>query len=127
MEQPVLSQALIFLEALLHGTALGLFYDLLRIPRRLLGRGSGWFDLLFGLGLTWGTLYFLLGPGGGKLPLYAVAGMALGFWVWNGTLGRLIRPVLEAVFCLIGRIFRCLLSPVTKFFNFLRQLAKKYF
>ena len=74
------------------GAALGLYYELLRLPRLLFpGRGTdAACDIAFCLGAA-AALYTLgLGPGGGQLRLYACACAAVGFALWRAAPGRLL-------------------------------------
>lgn len=78
--------------AVLCGAALGLWYDLLRLPRLLLG--SRWVsaaaDLVFCLGAVLALFTLGLGPGGGQLRLYMCVCAALGFCLWRAAPGRLL-------------------------------------
>ena len=127
MERPVLTAALALLWAGAVGLGLGAGYDLLRAPRLLHPRWTWLSDLLFGLGLGWGILYTALVPGAGELRVSHLAAMGLGFYLWRRTLGQ---PVLAAALAVLRRfdkMVRTLTKPLTGFFIFLRQLAKKYF
>ena len=60
MELPVLFQAEQFAQAVLLGGLLGLVYDLLRAPRKLLPKLAGVLDALFLLALLLSLLFFAL-------------------------------------------------------------------
>ena len=63
MELPVLFQAEQFAQAVLLGGLLGLVYDLLRAPRKLLPKLAGVLDALFLLALLLSLLFFALYAG----------------------------------------------------------------
>ena len=74
MELPVLFQAEQFAQALL----LGLVYDLLRAPRKLLPKLAGVLDALFLLALLLSLLFFALYAGQGQFRLFFFPGIILG-------------------------------------------------
>ncbi len=78
--------------AVVCGAALGLWYDLLRLPRLLLRARlvSAAFDLVFCLGAALALFTLGLGPGGGQLRLYMCACALLGFLLWRAAPGRLL-------------------------------------
>ena len=127
MEQPIAQELTRFLWAVAVGLALGVAYDLCRGPRRLWPRLTWVLDLVFGLCLTWALVYFTLVPGDGRLRFFALAAMALGGGLWSGFLSRPFLRCYVACLRAVGTVLGAILSPLTKFLIFLRQLAKKYF
>ena len=78
MELPVLFQAEQFAQAVLLGGLLGLVYDLLRAPRKLLPKLTGVLDALFLLALLLSLLFFALYAGQGQFRLFFFPGILLG-------------------------------------------------
>ena len=78
MELPVLFQAEQFAQAVLLGGLLGLVYDLLRAPRKLLPKLAGVLDALFLLALLLSLLFFALYAGQGQFRLFFFPGILLG-------------------------------------------------
>ena len=76
----------------LAGALLGLYYDLLRLPRLLLGGSVSTFlcDVLFCLGALLGLFTLGLGPGRGQLRLFMLLCAGIGFALWACAPGRLI-------------------------------------
>ena len=91
------------------GLAAGLWYDFLR-PLKGAKR-----DLLFlpGLGYLWLQLAF--GVCQGDLRMAHLAGLGLGFLLWEHTAGALLRPFFSSIW----KIFGYLWLPVAKIFEFL--------
>lgn len=79
--------------SVLAGAALGLYYDLLRLPRLLFGGSVSTFlcDVLFCLGALLGLFTLGLGPGRGQLRLFMLLCTGIGFALWSFAPGRLIR------------------------------------
>ena len=92
MELPIGLQLARACASVVCGAALGLWYDLLRLPRLLFpGRAaSAVCDLAFCLGAALALFTLGLGPGGGQLRLYMCACAALGFFLWRAAPGRLV-------------------------------------
>ena len=102
------------LTALGMGLGLGLVYGFLRPLRR--GRG-----LLTDLAVVLFALYLSIRLGfgvcGGDLRLGYWAGLLGGAFLWEGTLGRLLRPFFARFWHIVGRIFsfpRRLIKKITK-------------
>ena len=78
--------------AVLCGAALGLWYDLLRLPRLLLASraAEAAADLTFCLGAALALFTLGLGPGGGQLRLYMCVCAALGFCLWRAAPGSFL-------------------------------------
>ena len=86
MGTPLRTQALRLVLALLLGLGEGLLYDLLRPPRRRLGRCAALPDLLFSLCAGLLAFLFAMGAGSGRLGLWDLTGMLLGFLLYMYTL-----------------------------------------
>ena len=79
--------------SVLAGALLGLYYDLLRLPRALL-RGSlctALCDFLFCLGALLGLFTLGLGPGEGELRIFMLLAAAAGFLLWERSVGHLMQ------------------------------------
>lgn len=86
------------------GLALGLSYDLLRPLRRRFG-GPGW-DLLFaGLCFAAAFLYGLWGREG-RLELWELAALGLGFRLYLGPFSRCFLPLYQRLLRFLAGIFR---------------------
>lgn len=79
--------------SVLAGALLGLYYDLLSLPRALLrgGVSTAICDLLFSLGALLGLFTLGLGPGEGELRIFMLLAAAAGFLLWELSAGRQIR------------------------------------
>ena len=79
--------------SVLFGAGLGLYYDLLRMPRLLFpGRISTVLcDLLFCFGALIGLFVLGLGPGEGQLRLFMCLFSLAGFVLWRLAPGRFLR------------------------------------
>ncbi len=76
------------LPALLLGTAIGLLYDLLRPLRRRAGRAAPVFDALFTLLSGLGAFCYAMASDSGRLGVWELAAMLLGFLAWEYVLCR---------------------------------------
>ena len=98
-------QLLRLLGALLLGTALGAVYDLLRPPRRRLGRLPGaLLDLLFALLAGAAAFLYAMGALAGRFGLWELAASALGFLLYMDLLSPLFYPLFSAFFDFLCRI-----------------------
>ena len=106
------------------GTGLGLFYGFLRPLRRK----SNWFtDLIFVIATFFGWLYVGFGICRGDLRMAYFAGMALGGFGWEMTVGKLLRPVFFGFWQGIRKILAVIAFPMKKIFEISRKIAKKVF
>lgn len=118
------AQALELLSALLMGMGLGLLYDLLRPPRRMTGKVTG--TLLDGLfALLAGTAAFLkaMGQAEGRLGVWELAAVLLGFLFYLHVLSPAVLPLLENWY----RVIFSTIQLFKKFEKNLRKTAKKIF
>ena len=91
--------------ALVLGAALGLLYDLLRPPRRCLGRvPAALLDLLFALLAGAAVFLFTMGAAAGRLGLWEIIASALGFFLYLSVLSPLFYPLFSKLFGLLCRI-----------------------
>lgn len=98
-------QLLQLLGALILGLALGLVYDLLRPPRRRLGRlAAALLDLLFALLSGAAVFLYAMGALEGRLGLWELAASALGFLLYLHMLSPLFYPLFTAGFDFLCRM-----------------------
>ena len=95
MGTPLRTQALRLVLALLLGLGEGLLYDLLRPPRRRLGRCAALPDLLFSLCAGLLAFLFAMGAGSGRLGLWELTSILLGFLLYLYAFSPLLLPLLE--------------------------------
>ena len=127
MELPVNVQGWEFLVSVLLGVGLSLVYDLLRGVRRFWPKGTWLMDLVFGLFLLLGILWYMLYPGAGRFRMHGAAGMGLGAAAWFLAISPVFLPLWRGILRLCGRMLRLLFGPVTWILKILRQITKKYF
>jgi hypothetical protein len=96
------------------GVALGFWYGFLR-PLR--GKCRNFADLLFVAAACYGWLYIAFGVCGGDMRFALLVAMAVGGFLWERTVGRLLRPV-------FGKIWKILLFPGEKFLEICKKLCK---
>ena len=100
-------QALTLLMALGLGQGLGLLYDLLRPPRRRGGTLCGAIlDGLFALCAGAAAFVFAMGAGNGRLGLWELACILLGFLLYLHAMSPLILPLLELPYRVMENIMR---------------------
>ena len=126
MELPVLFQAEQFAQAVLLGGLLGLVYDLLRAPRKLLPKLAGILDALFLLALLLSLLFFALYAGQGQFRLFFFPGILLGAAGYFLVLSPVILRALTGLLRCFGQFLHTILQPVRfcakKFSVFLKNL-----
>ena len=126
MELPVLFQAEQLALAIVLGGVLGLFYDLLRAPRKLLPKLGTMLDALFLLALLLSLLLFALYVGQGQFRLFFFPGMFLGAAGYFLALSPLVLRLFTGLLRGFGRILHIILQPVRfcakKFSVFLKNL-----
>ncbi|MBO5130565.1 MAG: spore cortex biosynthesis protein YabQ [Oscillospiraceae bacterium] len=101
-----------FALACLLGLGLGAVYELLRPLRP---RFTALADGLFLLAATAIWLHLSFAICGGDLRIAYSGGLGAGALIWEWTVGRLLRPVLEAFWRRIGKILGFLWIPAKKF------------
>ncbi len=123
MNAPILD-AWRFLVACLLGLPLGACYSFLRPLHRRHPVAS---DLLFLPVLFYGWLYLGFAVCHGDIRIGYCAGLALGIFLWELTLGRWLRPVFLGVWHLISRIYHGILRIFQKIFKKIRKILKNVF
>ena len=101
-----------FCVAVAMGLGLGLYYGFLRPLRP---KHTHLSDFLFCLGGFWAWIYLSFGVCLGDIRIAYTAGLAVGGFLWEITLGRLLRPVFQKFWFVVGKIFSFLTYPL-KFF-----------
>ena len=99
------------------GILLGLFYDFLRPLRPRLTQLC---DLIFVLSALLGWVYVSFGICLGQLHWGYTAGMILGGFLWEGTIGKHLHPVFHYLWKILG-------YPFHKISGFFRKKRKKLF
>ena len=100
------------------GAGLGLWYAFLRPLRR---RRTGFADVLFLLGAAWAWVYHSFAVCRGDLRLGYSAGLLLGAVLLNGSLGRLLEPVFDFLWRILGKILETALFPGRIFLGFAKK------
>ena len=120
------AQAQALLRALALGLGAGLLYDLLRPPRHRTGPAVGaLLDLLFCLLAGTGAFFYAMSAGNGRLGLWDLTGMLLGFLLYMYTLSppllRLFSAELDFCARVMGgckkRINKLVISAKNRFQN----------
>jgi hypothetical protein len=136
MSVSVASQAYSLAGALLLGTLVGLFYDLLRaLRRRMAGVIFGAvLDLLFWLAVTATLFLWSLAAGNGVVQLSVCAALFLGGVFYFRHLSPLLYPLVDALVGCLARFIGLLLAPfrligalVSKIGLFFAKILKKHF
>lgn len=124
METSLSAQALALGLALALGQGLGLLYDLLRPPRRRSGPlVSALLDGLFALAAGAAAFVYAMGAGDGRLGLWELTAVLLGFLFYLHALSPALLPVLELPYRVMGNIIRSCKKNIKK----LEKTAKKFF
>ncbi len=110
--------------ACLLGLPMGAAYSFLR-PLR--SRHPIFADLLFLPALFYGWLYLGFAVCHGDIRIGYCAGLAVGFFVWQWTLGSWLQPVFWAFWRLVSRIWNGFLRIFKKFFKKIRKIIKNVF
>lgn len=110
--------------ALAVGAILGIVYGFLRPLRRW---ASSLADGLFVLAAAVGWVYLGFGLCEGDLRLGYTGGMVLGGFLWELTLGRLLRPVYQQLWKYFFRFLSALWWPVGKISGYFRKILKNLF
>ena len=112
-----------FLQSILLGGVLGLWYDLLRPLRRLGGRiWGGVLDVLVSTVSVFCVFFFTM-AGDGELRLFVLLGVAGGVVLFFCLLSQPLRPIWDLWF----RVFMLPVGIVKKFFEKLWKICKKLF
>ena len=105
--------------ALALGAVLGLLYGFLRPLRP---RHTLMADGVFLLAALWVWIYLCFGVCAGDIRAGFAFAMLAGGILWEGTAGRLLRPVFAGFWRILAKTAGTFLLPVKKFFVFLKIL-----
>jgi len=113
-----------FAIACLYGIALGVVYSFLRPlrPKRTT-LADGLFLLVFLF--AWLRLSFRICRG--DLRFGYTAGLLIGIFLWELTLGKLLKPVFFGFWAGVAALLRCFLYPIRKIFQKICQIVKFLF
>ncbi len=114
----------IFIKSINLGLILGICYDFLRIVRTVLRFGKRIFiasDFLYCIWAAFLTFSFLLNENFGMPRLYIYFGVAIGFFAWYFTFGKISISAAKV----LRKILKTLLSPFYKIFRKILKTAKK--
>ena len=107
METSLAAQALALGQALGLGCGLGLLYDLLRPPRHRSGRIAGaLLDLFFALASGAAAFLYAMGAGSGRLGLWELTAVLLGFLFYLHALSPVVLPLLELPYRVMSNMIR---------------------
>ena len=113
------------------GWLLGLLYDLLRPPRRRIGRGlAALLDILFCAAAGSAAFLFAMSAGSGRLGCWELLAALCGFLLYQYTLSRVFEPDVDKIFgffCLIARRGKIFTKKVFKTAKFYFQKSKECF
>ena len=103
-----------FLLALLLGLGLGCYYGFLRPLRP---KHTHLSDFLFMVGLGWVWLVLNFAVCFGDIRLGCNMGLVCGAFLWELTVGRLLRPVFAGFWAFVGKCLRLIGFPFQVFFK----------
>lgn len=113
------TEAAVFGYALLTGAALGVYYDLYRILRRIFRCGYAMIvaqDILFWVTGAIGVFFSSMIATGGRLRIFYVLTALVGWGIYAATLGRLLMKLVDGVVRVVGGLLsllnRVLVRPV---------------
>lgn len=112
-------EAAAFGQALLTGAALGLYYDLYRILRRLFPFGYAMIavqDVIFWITGAIGVFFASVVVSGGQLRIFFVLTALVGWAIYAATVGSVLMAVVDVVLKLFGRLWS-LLTRLTRPFT----------
>ncbi|MBQ3151602.1 MAG: spore cortex biosynthesis protein YabQ [Clostridia bacterium] len=117
-------QVTLFFKTCGFGFLLGALYEVFRVLRRLLtgGRFILLWDLLYSITASVTGFLFLLSYGNGKLRLYIVIGMIIGFSVYYLTLGTSVSRCVDAAIGIVMQIIKVISKPFISILNYIRTL-----
>lgn len=113
-----------FLAACAVGAAVGLLYG---FGRPLRPRLTHLWDGITVIAALLGWIYIGFGICRGEVHFGGTAGMLLGAFAWECTVGRLLRPVFFGFWRVLWKILAFLWMPIEKIFIFFRKIFKKLF
>jgi spore cortex biosynthesis protein YabQ len=126
--QGISTQTTLFLYSLALGFGLGVIYDVFRTLRMFVPRVK-WLtvtaDILYFTLCGVISFFFVLVTDEGKLRVYTVLGIMLGWCIWYFSFGVLAMKISSAVVKGIKRFFSLISKPVKLIFRKLIRLARK--
>jgi len=135
MEISIQGQTLAFIESILYGTLLGLFFDFFRLSRKVIKNAFlvAFEDILFLFICTLVTFSFILRVSDGQVRAFLILGEILGFIIYCFSLSiifmklsNIIFKIIKTVFKMIWKIFFIPIWKILSFFgHILHPLWKK--
>lgn len=124
--QSIRSQTTAFLGTVGFGFLLGASYDLCRLVRLLTGsRRIAVWDIVFGAVSGAATFLFALTQDGGKVRVYLLAAIGVGFAVWYFFAGRPVRSVTDRMLRMLRRAVPIARRPFARVYAHLAQFPEK--
>ena len=127
------SQAWLFLSTVVVGMAIGLFYDIFRITRKVAPHTAlavHFEDAVFWMLATGGMFYFMLHRNYGEIRPFALVGATCGVALYFATISRPVLKVSVTVINFVKRVIaaavRIILFPLRFLFNLIAPPAKKF-
>ncbi len=113
--QSIRAQTVVFFWTVGFGFLLGAAYDILRFVRLLTDarRFAAW-DVGFGAASGAAAFLFLLTQNGGKVRVYLLAAIALGFFAWYCGFGRQLRAATDSLLRGVRRAAERIRRPFTR-------------
>ncbi len=127
MEISVSGQAATLGGALLLGMAVGLCYDIIRIPRAYLRLPllGGALDLLFWLIVTATLFLYATAAGGGEVRIFMAAALFGGTLLYFLVFSPWLRKFIDLVAAAVAAVWRFLTFPLIKLASFLKIFKEK--
>ena len=128
MSHEIVTEVRILIGALFLGEIACFLYDLLRIFRRLLPRGSfitGLEDILWWISFSVTAFVFMYKVNGGVVRAYILVFILLGMLLWEVTIGRFVVCYISRLLHKILKIFHKLLKKILKPFTIQNNRVKR--
>lgn len=126
--QGISTQTTLFLYSLALGFALGILYDVFRTLRMFVPRVR-WFvvaaDVLYFILCGVISFFFMLVTDEGKLRIYTVLGITLGWCVWYFSFGVVAMKLSNAAVKLVKRFFRLIFAPIKFLIRKINRFTRK--
>ncbi|MFP4698327.1 MAG: spore cortex biosynthesis protein YabQ [Eubacteriales bacterium] len=131
MSELITTQGHLFVISILSGFAIGVFYDIIRIIRRVI-KHSNWLinveDVLFWVISSVFLFVILFNQNGGVIRGYAIIGVGLGMFLYFGFLSQLfvktISNSINYILKMIGKVIKIILKPIRFLVHFLLKPFK---
>jgi len=128
------AQAWLFLSTVLVGVAIGLFYDVFRIFRKIIPHSTivvQLEDLFFWLIVTIAVFYFMLHRNFGEIRPFTILGVIVGAALYFATISQWIVKVVVAVIKYVIKVFisvvRIIFTPLRLFFTWISPPFVSFF